>query len=129
MSTGLTCQCDLGSARAKLAHAKRHIGESRTAIDLFFEDKGHRPRLRADLDSASGYHVLCIKSVPNLGPLTEDISLLVGDGAHDLRSALDHIAWQLACQFAGGSPANPTRVFFPICDPKPGHAHKAPPVP
>jgi hypothetical protein len=69
---------------------------------------------------------LRIKSLPEFDPLIEEASLPVGDVAHDLRSALDHMAWQLACEFAGESPANANRIFFPICDPKPGHGHKSP---
>jgi hypothetical protein len=126
MSAQPSYQRDLGSARAKLGHAKRHVAELHSIIDLFFEDRGHRPKLKADLDSASGYHVLRIRSVPDLDPLIEDISLLVGDVVHDLRSALDHVAWQLANQFFGGTVVKPTQIYFPICDPKPGRAHKSP---
>jgi len=126
MSIGPPYKRDLGSARAKLGHAQRHIDELHTVIDLFFEDQRHRPRLRADFDHFSKYHILRIKSVPDLSPLIENTSLLVGDTIHDLRSALDHAAWQLACQFANGEPGNSTQVYFPICDPRPRHPHKAP---
>jgi|SRR5215510_2135909 len=124
MSTGFSSPRDLGTARAKLGHAEHHIGELHPLIDLFFNDPAHRPKMRADFDPESGYHILRIKSVPDFDPLVEEISLVTGDVLHDLRSALDHAAWQLACHFANGEPANPTEVYFPICDPKPGRAHK-----
>jgi hypothetical protein len=126
MTIDSSYQRDLASARAKLGHAQRHIGDLHTVIDLFFQDESHRPSVMADFDPSSEYHILRIKSVPDLDPLIEDVSLLVGDTIHDLRSALDHVAWQFACQFANGEPANPTQVYFPICAPRPGRAHVNP---
>lgn len=39
-------------------------------------------------------------------------SCLLGDGVHNLRSALDVLAWQM-CHLDGAEPANPTKVYFP----------------
>jgi len=124
MSTEFPCSRDLGTARAKLGHARHHIGELHSLIDLFFNHPDHRPKMRADLDAKSGFHVLRINSMPDFDPLIENISLVMGDVLHDLRSALDHVAWQLACYFANGQPVGPTKIYFPICDPKPGRTHK-----
>ena len=42
-----------------------------------------------------------------------DASLFIGDCVHNLRSALDHLVWQLV-EAGGGTPNKDT--FFPICD-------------
>ncbi len=46
-----------------------------------------------------------------VAPMPPDIAIIVGDAVHNLRSALDHLAWQLVIS-AGGSPDRFTQ--FPI---------------
>ena len=121
---------DLTSCFAKHAHAKRRIEELDIKVKSFFEDRSHQPRMRADFDPSSGYHILRIKAIPDFGSFPIDIGVAIGEIIHDLRSALDHAAWQLACEFANGVPADPKGVHFPVCEPKPdnepkpGKAHK-----
>jgi hypothetical protein len=43
-----------------------------------------------------------------------DLSLDIGDCVHNLRSALDHLAWRLV-EISGGTPGS--RTVFPICNP------------
>jgi hypothetical protein len=117
---------DLTSSFAKHAYAKRRIKELDTIVKRYFEDRSHQPMMRADLDPSSGYHVLRIKSLSDFGSFPIDIGVAVGEIIHDLRSALDHAAWQLACEFSHGLPADPRSVYFPVCDPSPGGAHKNP---
>src|SRR5438552_3478733 len=45
------------------------------------------------------------------------IGVVVGDVAHNLRSALDHLAWQLAT--LDGDPPEPDKVQFPIFSEEP----------
>lgn len=42
----------------------------------------------------------------------DELSLDLSEVVHHIRSAMDSMAWQLA-HSAGGSPANPTKVYFP----------------
>lgn len=121
-------QRDLRSAWAKHTHAVRRTGELRIIIEEFFKDGDRKPRMRADFDERSDYYVLRIKSVPDCYSFVEEVSLVVGEIVHSLRSALDHLAWQLACEFSGGTPVNPTRVSFPICELKPDNTHRPDPL-
>lgn len=113
----MSYRIDLASAQAKLRHAESHLSTLRTFVDTATSHEQNQLRLGADLDPASGIHIVRISSVPKLAPLAEKASLIVGDIAHNLRSALDHLAWQLACAAAGGAPAKPREVQFPICYP------------
>jgi len=45
---------------------------------------------------------------------THEWALNLGDALHNLRSALDAVAWGMA-HFDDAIPANPTKVTFPIC--------------
>src|ERR1700732_1223890 len=50
-----------------------------------------------------------LQSVPDVDP---SISLLVGDIAHNLRTALDH----LACELVRSIGITDPKVYFPICE-------------
>lgn len=113
---GMT-QIDLTSARAKLQHAEAHITVLRTFIDTARAQEENQLDVSAELDPATDQYILRISSTPDLTPIAEKVSLIVGDILHNLRSALDHLAWQLACVAARGTPAKPKDVIFPICDP------------
>jgi hypothetical protein len=120
-------QIDLTSAQAKLRHAEEHISTLRTFIDTARAQKENQPGVGAELDTATGIYILRITYTPDLAPIAEKVSLIVGDVVHNLRSALDHLAWQLACDAAGGTPRKPKEVVFPICDPpQPGKTCKTP---
>jgi len=47
-------------------------------------------------------------------PPLEDAALTIGDAVHNLRSALDNLAWTLAHR--NGPPANPKSIYFPVCE-------------
>jgi hypothetical protein len=121
-------QVDLTSAQAKLRHAEAHITTLRTFIDAARSQEENQLGLGAELDAATDMYVLRITSAPDLAPISEKVSLIVGDVVHNLRSALDHLAWRLACGAApGGIPAKPKDVIFPICEPpQPGKSCKTP---
>jgi len=53
----------------------------------------------------------------NVAPLDPEIPLLIGDCVHNLRSALDHLAFQLAIGHSGSLTEQQARnVSFPIFD-------------
>lgn len=70
--------------------------------------------LRAERDRATGRHMFRISAAPDLARVREEVSLFVGDIVHNMRSALDHLYWDLACRHSGGTPPNPRSVQFPI---------------
>src|SRR5436305_13919561 len=119
-------QIDLASAKAKLRHAETHIATCRTLIDTMMSQEKNQLGISAEL-AADGLYGIRVTSMPDLAPIAQEVSLIVGDIVHNLRSALDHLAWQLACDAAGGTPAKPKKVHFPICDPpQPGKTCKTP---
>lgn len=62
------------------------------------------------IDPQSGDHLIYAEIVK---PPPPRLSAIVGDVLHNLRSALDHLAWALV-ERAGGKPGRHT--FFPLCD-------------
>jgi hypothetical protein len=78
------------SARLKVERAEKHIGDLKIAFDRFIETHPH---------------TLCIDNDPQTGAQTvqvrfsetppANLSLILGDAIHNLRSALDHATWEL----------------------------------
>ena len=92
--------------KAKAARAKRHLDELDRALDEFYALQPYR--IVEDHDSQPGQHLYRLK-IDHPPPV--ELGLIVGDFANCLRSALDHLAWELALS------TNPTpykRTEFPI---------------
>lgn len=76
---------------------------------LLWDSAGH---VWADLTlDDTRKHVESVLRVDVPPPLSE-MSLLLGDAVHNMRSALDGLAWEL-CNLEGKSPAHPRQVYFP----------------
>ena len=93
---------------AKIERAEKHISD----LDAW----------RCGLGETKPYTILSkphpIAEIAHTTLYVEDIreidaSLLIGDCVHNLRSALDHLAWQLV-EAGGGTPNKDT--FFPLCE-------------
>jgi hypothetical protein len=81
---------DLSGVDAKIGWAKRHLAElTRTIGDTL---EAHPYRFVGQMDADSGEYVLTVHDLPAMDPTW---SLRVGDVVHNLRSGLDHLAWQL----------------------------------
>lgn len=94
----------LDSARAKLARATKHLHTLEEVVPAFLRE--HDYPVVHEVDRAAFYHRWKVE----LGtPFPECWALVIGDMAHNMRSALDHIAWELA----GSDPAD-TWTQFPI---------------
>src|SRR4051794_22539364 len=91
-------QIDLTTAWAKLIHAEEHIATLRTFYDAVRSQEEYRAPIGAELDAASGQYILRVTDMPALAPIAQKVSLIVGGITHNLRSALDHLMWQLACE-------------------------------
>ncbi|MGH7861577.1 MAG: hypothetical protein ACREOS_04985, partial [Candidatus Dormibacteraceae bacterium] len=85
---------DLSSSWAKVERAKVHIDQLRTEVG----PQPHNIPLRHEFDSEDRAIVWRVKSVKE----AIDWPLLIGDAVHNLRGALDHLAWQLAIKSLGG---------------------------
>jgi hypothetical protein len=94
---------DLKIERAKAKVAKLKFILS-SALDL------DRDGFSLDYDPKRGEHVCSVVTVPVLNPAW---TILVGEVVFQLRSALDHLAWQLV-ELDGGTPGEQTQ--FPIRD-------------
>jgi hypothetical protein len=83
----------------------------------------NRVSVRLEYEPDTGYHVF-----RTAGALPEDVlrrwGVIAGDVIHNLRSALDHVVWQLSLVGTGGAePKNPDIVKFPIQDNPPRYYH------
>jgi len=106
----------LGGCVAKLSRAKEH----RDAIDQYiagtFTDESNRPRLGTKFEPETNSNILYVSYMPDLTGFLRNVALILGDAVHNLRSALDHLAYQLALLHTNGNIAKPHRVQFPITD-------------
>jgi hypothetical protein len=111
-------EINLSGCMAKVEHGRRHIVDLDNAMRAFFDDSSNCPPMVSTFDEDSGFHIFRVGSVPaQLHEIQVEASLRVGDVVHDLRSALDHLVWQLS--LAGGrgiEPQNALSIQFPIAN-------------
>ena len=106
---------DLRGSRAKLKRGKEHIDAFHKAV----EDKlGPHPilyPLRRQFETDQG---AVIYRIDGIIEIDDNWSLIIGDAVHNLRGALDHLAWQLALRYFKGVEANAMKakasIMFPI---------------
>jgi hypothetical protein len=93
--------------RNKIKRAKKHISDLDVAIRSFCDKEPYTLGIREHAEIAQvALYIESVESVPDC------IQLAIGDAVHNLRSALDHLMWQLV-EAGGGTPNNETQ--FPIC--------------
>lgn len=90
----------LEGARIKLARAARHLDELREATHRYLESRPFHV-----VRNGTVYSVKIVQTVP------PEWGAIVGDVVHNLRSALDLLAWQLV-EAGGGTPSRDT--CFPV---------------
>src|SRR5262249_4018917 len=91
---------------AKIERAKKHIRDLDSAIQSFRDTDPYG--VRTENDSQTGQ---IIQRIQVRSQVPSTLSLLIGDAVHNLRSALDHLAWQLV-EANGDTPT--TKTAFPI---------------
>jgi hypothetical protein len=96
----------ISSYRLKLDRARQHFDALDAEYRRFIEDEPHQFVLR--FDPQTDEHVIRVQNVKSA---SERWPVLIGDCIYTFRSALDHIAWQLAAT-NGRQP--PDRTEFPI---------------
>jgi hypothetical protein len=118
---------DLSGCWAKQKRAVVHIDQLRAEILKAGAGDPKTIPLRREYDSQDRAVVYRIERVIEIA---DHWPLLVGDAIHNLRSALDHLAWQLALRFFNGSTPPDTvirHIQFPIVSDRttwPGHIHR-----
>jgi hypothetical protein len=75
---------------AKLRRAEEHLKAFRSAVDQFLATKPYRTVLEIDTETAQ--KVVWVE----FPAASIDDGILAGDFTHNLRSCLDHLAWQFA---------------------------------
>lgn len=96
---------NLDGVRVKLNRAKRHVEELRAAVGQL-DIVATNSIVGAPSDDDPSVLVYRVTDVPNIEPY---VSAIAGDLIHNLRTALDHVAWQLVL-LDGGEP-NETTTF------------------
>ncbi len=99
----------LDSPRRKIQRAEHHRQTYSAALDAFRRENPC-PVIK-DLDADTGEPIWVAEHDPTSPPVT--MHPIIGDTLYNLRSALDHLAWQLVLA-NGGTPDN--RTAFPLFD-------------
>jgi hypothetical protein len=100
----------LGGVFAKLRMAHTQLKLLDTAWGKYLRAQPRPYDFIVHIDPQSGHHTIYAEIVESPSPM---LSVIVGDVLHNLRSGLDHLAWELVIR-AGGKPGRHT--YFPICD-------------
>jgi hypothetical protein len=89
-----------------------HIEDLRCRISKAGHPDPNIIPLRREYDREEGAIIFRIEKIVEV---SDDWSLIAGDAIHNLRGALDHLAWQLALRNLDGvEPKDPYSVQFPI---------------
>jgi hypothetical protein len=111
----MTVAPDLGGPRAKLGRAKEHVETLRAKIGLAGYPDPRVIPLRRKFEREFGAVVYRIDRVIQVG---DDWGLIVGDAIHNMRSALDHLAWALAVRHYNGVEPTDDKIIrdiqFPV---------------
>lgn len=96
------------SAKLKVERANRHISELSSTIDQFLANNKDQIFSMGDPEGGNG-------SI-GINPLPAPVSfnIIIGDIAHNLRSALDHVAGEITSLATGGCPKAILTSKFPI---------------
>ncbi len=105
---------DLTGPRVKIERACEHARALEAEIEPVLNGERHRIQLSAEFDPDSGYHIFRIAKIPH--EWRSRLAVMLGDIVHNLRSALDQIAWQLVINHSGRptTPGAAKRIKFPI---------------
>lgn len=99
------------NVRHKLQRARKHLIDLRAAVEAFCESSPYKISAKPHALAQIRHTTLYVESIR---PLPPEIPLIIGDAIHNMRSCLDHLAWQLV--LANGN--TPDRyTYFPILDP------------
>ena len=95
---------DFGSALSKVGRARKLADDLEGEIDMFWDARPCELEIAGGESAGEGsFRVKRMRTVP------DSIALIMGDAAHNLRSALDHFAWAAVSAQVRG-----TRTYFPI---------------
>jgi hypothetical protein len=94
--------------KRKVEHARGHIKTLGAKIEAFLASRPYVIATRRDADTRRlTYFAASVQNTP------DELCAVAGDAFHNLRSALDYLAWQLVS--AAGNTAT-AQTAFPVCD-------------
>jgi hypothetical protein len=105
----LTAEERLALIRVKIQRAKKHLGDLEVARDGFVQSKPYI--IDRKPNTKPGHEGFDLYFMTQIDPVPDEISTIFGDAIHNLRSALDHLAFQLV-EVGGGKVSDQTS--FPI---------------
>ncbi len=107
--------------RAKVERAKEHIVQLEKILGIFLESDPYKVVAKRDSQTRKPiYYVGNIKHTPAL------ITTISGDILQNLRSALDHLAYQLFLVGTNGASGPGRHIYFPIADSPPEYKSSLP---
>jgi len=92
---------------AKVLRAREHTVALIEELNIFYATNPYEYQVRETGDGRRTYYI------SRMEPFPDRISVILGDVFQNLRSALDHLAWQIV-EAAGNQPTQ--RTAFPITD-------------
>ena len=114
----LTADQRIALTRVKIARASEHIQDLETRIKSFLDSDPYKVAVKPHpkFPNALSHHYLATAK-----PLTTDIPLVAGEAIQQMRSALDHLAWNLveigcAKQSIVLTKTESKQIGFPIID-------------
>lgn len=113
----------LDGCRAKIHRARMHIAELGDSVRAFTDRAPYE--VRGEVNEATNEVVFVAQANPEFAPVPIGLTLIAGEIAHQLRSALDHLVWQLVIANTGHPPQG-TKSGFPIFLTQAGYAARAP---
>jgi hypothetical protein len=99
------------SARLKYERALRHRHELEQALLQAHENKADRVKLSGKPTASGSEYIFVVTATVYSGAI-EHWGLVLGDFLSNLRSALDHLVWEIVSAVA--APAKPRLIQFPI---------------
>ncbi|MBA5865836.1 MAG: hypothetical protein GDA67_03955 [Nitrospira sp. CR1.3] len=105
----MTARDRLELISVKVDRAKEHLATISADLRAYLDSKPYAVGAKRAPDTRR-----LIYSVAGVRPTPLRISAVLGDAIHNLRSALDHLAYQLVWVGSGKKPSS--HVYFPIAD-------------
>ncbi len=99
---------ELAGVELKIGRAQTHLDELKGRLGVVLDPD--RYDFPVEFDPETKRHVYKVRNLPTVDP---EWSILIGEVLYQLRSALDHLAWQLV-KLDGGTPTKQTQ--FPVRD-------------
>lgn len=107
---------DFLGSQLKISRAKKHRDELYSVWLETFGIESNCPGLGLQRDANTGEHFFYVCRMPDIADFFNHASLIAGDAIHNLRSALDHLTYQLALWNTSGHIQKPEALQFPITD-------------